>query len=94
LRSSGSISIDPDAKQKPGAVSRPGTLREFQFPEYIVPVIRASACQTETRHASRGAATRAARPAMSAVRGEPELLEMSISGSDPNPDPECASQHL
>jgi hypothetical protein len=27
------ISIDPDAEQKPGVVFRPGTSREFQFPE-------------------------------------------------------------
>ena len=30
---SGGIATDPDAQQKPRAVSRPGTLRQFQFPE-------------------------------------------------------------
>ncbi len=45
-RSSGSISCEHDSKQKPGAVARPGTLREFEFHEYIVPLIRAS-CRTD-----------------------------------------------
>jgi hypothetical protein len=27
------VSIDRDSKQKPGAGFRPGTVREFQFPE-------------------------------------------------------------
>jgi hypothetical protein len=44
LRSSGSISIDRDAKQKPGAVSRPGTFREFQFPESTESQGRVKSC--------------------------------------------------
>ena len=48
------------------------TLREFQFPEYIIPVIRASACPTETRHAARG--PHRARHRMAAVRGTAENI--------------------
>jgi hypothetical protein len=44
LRSSGSVSINPDTKQKPGAVSRPGTFREFQFPESTESQGRVKSC--------------------------------------------------
>jgi hypothetical protein len=37
------------------------TLREFQFPEYTIPVIRASAFQPKTRPGSRAVVTPAAR---------------------------------
>jgi hypothetical protein len=75
--------VDADAKKPPARFPARGTLREFQFPESTVSVIRASACQTETEPASRAAATRAACHVGYSRWSGRELLDMSLSGSDP-----------